>query len=108
MKDLFDWLKRTTETIPATRPFGWTGTSRYHRPPGMGNVKLGSDSGIRKLARAMRRGCVPSERMQVIEAALTVAQKRADVYANKRRTRSRGFLVQADPAQKEAWAKVAP
>ncbi len=89
MKDLFDWLRKATETIPATRPFGWAGTSRYHRQPGTGNVKLGSSSGIRKLARALRRGCVPSERMQLMQTALMVAGKRADVYANKRSSRRR-------------------
>jgi len=84
MKDLLDWLAQVTDTIPATRPFGWAGSSRYRRPAGTGGVRFGRDSGIRKLKRAMRRGMVPAERMQVIETAERSAARRAKVYANRR------------------------
>lgn len=50
--------------------------------PFKGRIKLTADSSFRKLARALRRGKVPSERMGVIDHAMARAAKRRDVYLN--------------------------
>lgn len=44
--------------------------------PFKGNVKIGKDSGFRKLMRAARRGKIPSERMVIIKTAERNAAKR--------------------------------
>ncbi len=40
------------------------------RLPGQGRVRIFPNSGLRKLARAMRRGMVPDERQVVIDIAM--------------------------------------
>jgi hypothetical protein len=50
--------------------------------PFKGKVRIGSQSGLRKLARALRRGLVPDERMGAIKRAMDAAAERIEVYKN--------------------------
>jgi hypothetical protein len=76
MNELWDWLVQLNRVIPAMRSPGVAYSSKYRREPGTGAVKFGHDSGLRKLKRAMRRGMVPAERMQVIDTAERSAARR--------------------------------
>lgn len=51
--------------------------ARNRRRHGKGGVRIGADSGLRKLMRAARRGTIPSERMFKIEQAMQRAAARA-------------------------------
>ncbi len=52
------------------------------RDPFRGEVRIFRNSSLRKLARAMRRGKVPSERQFTIDEAMKRAAKRWAVYLN--------------------------
>jgi hypothetical protein len=52
--------------------------------PFEGAVKIGPNSGLRKLARAMRRGMVPDERQVIIDTAMKNAAKRLAAAAAER------------------------
>ena len=82
MTDLRDWFAQLMDLIPAQRAAPVAYSSKHRRAPGTGDVKLGRDSGIRKLRRAMRRNALPPERMQVIETAERSAARRQHLYAN--------------------------
>lgn len=56
--------------------------------PFKGKVKIGSHSGLRKLARAMRRGLLPDERANVIARALKFAQDRPEAFLHASRVRA--------------------
>lgn len=56
-----------------------------------GKVKIGAHSGLRKLARAMRRGKVPDERQAIIDIAMRNAAKRAEVYMHSMARSFAGF-----------------
>lgn len=54
----------------------------YQPSPGFGMVRIFPNSSLRKLARAMRRGKVPSERQVVIDMAVSKARDRRHAYLN--------------------------
>lgn len=60
--------------------------------PGM--VRVARNSSLRKLARAIRRGTMPAERIGVIERAIERAAKRKDIYLNSsiRKRAARGRI----------------
>jgi hypothetical protein len=60
---------------------GWGG--KYRKDPFTGSCKIVNNSSLRKLARALRRGKVPEERMFIIETAKDKVTRRWKKYLNK-------------------------